>query len=313
MTSWRPRPATYLASHCPLHLGDERRSLHQPAPMPWPHPPARGCLLRMQIMYAIRTRSGTVYMKIKSNNGDLSAMEVRPRGHAGAAWLAIAEAACEAAACCLSSATGGIPLVLEPPALRGTSRRHPWLSVMKWVVVHAAQIGAFMVTCMCLPRRHRSRGTRRPRGASKSRAEASPCAIPWHMIRPQMAISQLHHMRSSSTRGASHRQRPPQRRARSRVPGWPGPLCRRTTSTMLRRCGRRSAPAATMAPAPRRSRSATTCSARRMSASGASCLTTRLGGSWRTTYRCGGGGARGGAYLQARVCMYGGGGGRPGL
>ena len=30
-----------------------------------------------QIMYAIRTRSGTVYMKIKSNKGDMSALQVR--------------------------------------------------------------------------------------------------------------------------------------------------------------------------------------------------------------------------------------------
>lgn len=29
-----------------------------------------------QIMYAIRTRSGTVYMKIKCNNGDMSALQV---------------------------------------------------------------------------------------------------------------------------------------------------------------------------------------------------------------------------------------------
>lgn len=28
-------------------------------------------------MYAIRTRSGTVYMKLKKNYGDLSALEVR--------------------------------------------------------------------------------------------------------------------------------------------------------------------------------------------------------------------------------------------
>lgn len=29
-----------------------------------------------QIMYAIRTRNGTVYMKIKCNFGDMSALEV---------------------------------------------------------------------------------------------------------------------------------------------------------------------------------------------------------------------------------------------
>lgn len=34
-------------------------------------------LIAVQIMYAIRTRSGTVYLKLKRNFGDLSALEVR--------------------------------------------------------------------------------------------------------------------------------------------------------------------------------------------------------------------------------------------
>jgi hypothetical protein len=41
-----------------------------------------------QIMYAIRTRNGTVYLKIKRNFGDMSQMEVSGRG-AGAPRLGI--------------------------------------------------------------------------------------------------------------------------------------------------------------------------------------------------------------------------------
>lgn len=36
-----------------------------------------------QIMYAIRTRSGDVYLKIKRNFGDMSALQVRPAGVEG--------------------------------------------------------------------------------------------------------------------------------------------------------------------------------------------------------------------------------------
>ena len=41
-----------------------------PHPIWPPHPP-------LQIMYAIRTRNGTVYMKMKKLFGDMSALEVR--------------------------------------------------------------------------------------------------------------------------------------------------------------------------------------------------------------------------------------------
>jgi hypothetical protein len=37
-----------------------------------------------QIMYAIRTRSGTVYLKLKRNFGDLSALQVCERALVGA-------------------------------------------------------------------------------------------------------------------------------------------------------------------------------------------------------------------------------------
>jgi hypothetical protein len=38
-----------------------------------------------QIMYAIRTRSGNVYLKIKRNFGDMSALQARRRGGGGGA------------------------------------------------------------------------------------------------------------------------------------------------------------------------------------------------------------------------------------